>query len=141
MITAFATLLGFQLIGEIIVRAVGLPVPGPVAGMALLFVALVVRGRVPEDLRATTAGILQNLTVLFVPAGTGVMVHFGRIGAEWPGIVTALLASTVATIAVTALVMKGVKALTTGRQPETTPPETKPPETTQPETTQPEMKP
>lgn len=126
MIAALATLLGFQLVGEILVRAVGLPVPGPVAGMALLFAALVVRGRVPEDLRTTTTGILQNLTVLFVPAGTGIMVHFGRIGAEWPGIVTALLVSTLATLAVTALVMKGMKALARDKQPETKPPETTP---------------
>lgn len=34
------------------------------------------------------------------------MLHFGRLGAEWLALAVALVASTVITIAVTALVMR-----------------------------------
>ena len=40
MIEAILILLGCQLAGEAASRAFGLPVPGPVLGMALLFAAL-----------------------------------------------------------------------------------------------------
>ena len=40
MLTYFTVILGCQLIGELVVTGTGLPVPGPVVGMALLFVSL-----------------------------------------------------------------------------------------------------
>ena len=36
-----------QLAGEIVVRALGLPWPGPVLGLVLLFVILLIRDHVP----------------------------------------------------------------------------------------------
>ena len=43
MIPALATLLVFQLMGEVVVMSLGLPVPGPVVGLALLLTLLVLR--------------------------------------------------------------------------------------------------
>ena len=106
MLAALTVLLVCQLVGEVVVVAFGLPVPGPVVGMALLFLALSLRGRVSDDLRDTANGLLRHLSLLFVPAGVGVLVHFQRLGAEWLPIVVALVASTVITIGVTALVMR-----------------------------------
>jgi holin-like protein len=105
MIGALTLLLLYQLAGEVIVQFFGLPVPGPVIGMALLFATLVVRGSVPEQVRTTATNLLQHLSLLFVPAGVGVMVHFSRLGAEWPAIVAALLVSTFVTLAVTGLLL------------------------------------
>ena len=45
-----ALIFGCQLIGELIAVATGWPVPGPVIGMALLFVGLLVHGGVPGGL-------------------------------------------------------------------------------------------
>jgi holin-like protein len=109
MLGAFTVLLLYQLIGEVIVLATGLPVPGPVIGMLLLFLTLLARGSVPAWLRDTCQGLLSHLSLLFVPAGVGVMLHFKRLGAEWLPIVVALVASTVITIGVTALVMKALQ--------------------------------
>lgn len=106
MIGAATILLLYQLAGEVLSQGLALPVPGPVIGMALLFVTLLVRGRVPDALQATSRGILSQLSLLFVPAGVGVMVHAGRIGQEWLAIVAALLGSTVLTLAVTAWVVQ-----------------------------------
>jgi holin-like protein len=106
MLGAITLLLVYQLAGEVLVQLTGLPVPGPVVGMLLLFVTLLVRGRAPELLRDTSQQLLSHLSLLFVPAGVGVMLHFGRLGAEWLALAVALVASTVLTIAATALVMR-----------------------------------
>lgn len=104
-------LLVFQFLGEVISKGFDLPLPGPVVGMALLFLALVVRGEVPDGLKDTANGLLKHLSLLFVPAGVGVMMHLHLLQDEWQGITVALLVSTVATIAVTALVMVGLEKL------------------------------
>ncbi|MCP5367220.1 MAG: CidA/LrgA family protein [Hyphomicrobiales bacterium] len=94
-----------QLAGEAVTRATGIPLPGPVAGMALLFVILALRGAVPDDMARVADGLLGNLSLLFVPAGVGVMAHMDLLGADWLPLGAAVIGSTVATIAVTALVM------------------------------------
>jgi holin-like protein len=116
MLAAITLLLVFQLVGEIVAVALGLPIPGPVIGMALLFVTLVIRGQVTEDLRETAGGLLRHLSLLFVPAGVGVMAHLGRLQHEWLPISVSLVASTLVTIAATALVMRALLSRRTRRQ-------------------------
>jgi holin-like protein len=106
MLGAITLLLVYQLLGEVAVQILGLPVPGPVVGMLLLFLTLLARGAAPEWLRVTCQTLLSHLSLLFVPAGVGVMLHFKRLGAEWLPIALALVASTVICIGVTALVMQ-----------------------------------
>lgn len=112
MIAALTLLLVFQLAGEVIARALGLPIPGPVIGMALLFLALLLRGGPGDDLRRTSGQLLQHLSLLFVPAGTGIVLYGDRIAAEWLPLLVSLFVSTLLTLAVTALVLK---ALARGR--------------------------
>ena len=110
MLGALTILLVFQLIGEVLAQLFALPIPGPVIGMALLFVALALRGGPSGELRDTAQNLLQHLSLLFVPAGTGVMLHFGRLADEWLALVASLLISTVVTIAVSALLMRALMA-------------------------------
>ncbi|HEX6735900.1 MAG TPA: CidA/LrgA family protein [Azonexus sp.] len=105
MISALSLLLVFQLTGEVLARYFALPVPGPVIGMLLLFVALVLRGGPGDELRTTSQNLLQHLSLLFVPAGTGIMVHLHRVADEWLALLLSLLISTVVTLVVTALAM------------------------------------
>jgi len=110
-------LLVCQLLGEAAVRLVDLPIPGPVVGMALLFAGLLVRGGEPPAALAHVArGLLDNLALLFVPAGVGVMIHLSLVRDEWLPIVGALIGSAVLTVAVTALLMS-VTARLTGAPP------------------------
>ena len=74
MLGALTLLLSYQLAGEVVALALGLPVPGPVIGMAMLFATLIARGSAPPALRDTANGLLAHLSLLFVPAGVGVMV-------------------------------------------------------------------
>lgn len=105
MLEYFTLILVCQLIGEFAVSATGLPLPGPVVGMVLLFLYLLVKGAVPEQLSQVSGALLNNLSLLFVPAGVGVMAHFELLGNDvWP-LSVALVVSTLLTVAVTALVM------------------------------------
>lgn len=106
MISALSLLLVFQLTGEVLARFFALPIPGPVIGMLLLFLALALRGGPGDDLRTTSQSLLQHLSLLFVPAGTGIMVHLHRVADEWLPLLLSLLISTVVTLVVTALAMK-----------------------------------
>lgn len=108
MIGALTLLLVFQLVGEVTARGLGLPVPGPVIGMGLLFIALILRKGPGEALRGTASNILQHLSLLFVPAGTGVMLHFRRLADEWVPLSVALLLSTFLSIAVSALLLNAL---------------------------------
>ena len=106
MLSALTQLLIFQLLGEVIARGLALPIPGPVLGMLFLFVALLIKGGPGQELQGTSQTLLQHLSLLFVPAGTGIMVHLHRVADEWFPLLLSLLISTLATLVVTALVMK-----------------------------------
>ena len=112
MIPALSILFLCQLAGEVIVRAVGLPFPGPVLGMGLLFAGLLLRGRSDPALDAAADAILRHLSLLFVPAAVGVMQQAGLIAANWLAISAALVLSTLATLVVTVYVFRAVARLT-----------------------------
>jgi holin-like protein len=79
---AVAVLLFYQVLGELTVALTGVPIPGAVIGMVLLFLTLVVRNRMPADLQETDQALLKFLPVLFVPVGVGVMAHFSLLATE-----------------------------------------------------------
>ncbi len=108
MVASLALLLGYQLAGEVIARALSLPIPGPVIGMLLLLVTLIIRGQAPEPLKRFSHDLLQHLALLFVPAGVGIIAHFQLIRAEWVSLTLALVVSLIITLAVTALSMKAL---------------------------------
>lgn len=106
MLGALTLILICQLCGELIVGALGLPIPGPVLGMLLLFIILLVKGDVPKPVAETAQGLLRSMSLLFVPAGTGVVVHFELLGQALLPLGLSLLISTLACIVVTALLMR-----------------------------------
>ena len=113
MLNYLTLIFGCQLAGEAFVVATGIPVPGPVMGMALLFAGLAVRGGVPAELEKVGGVLLANLSLLFVPAGTGIMVHLSLLAGDGIAVSAALIVSTVGTIAITGLIMQ---ALTAGKR-------------------------
>lgn len=117
MVKALGILLVCQLAGEIAARALSLPVPGPVLGLALLFLALQLSGRwtgvTPEtvegtDLGRVAGGLLGALGLLFVPAGAGVVGHLGLFGEHGVALLAALVGSTGLALAATVLVFVAV---------------------------------
>lgn len=116
MLGALTLLLSCQLAGELLQRLLALPLPGPVLGLILLLALLVWRKEVWPALGVTARGLLQHLTLLYVPAGVGLIVHLERLEAEWLPLLAALLGSTLLTLLVTVLVFRAVSRLTE-RQP------------------------
>ncbi|MDP2264812.1 MAG: CidA/LrgA family protein [Hydrogenophaga sp.] len=112
MIAALSTLLVFQLLGEALVRALGVPVPGPVVGLALLIPLLAWRPAVLAMVRPTAQTLLQHLSLLFVPAGVGVMLHLQRLGDEALAIGVALVLSTWIGLVAAALTLQALMRLT-----------------------------
>lgn len=106
MVPTFTKLLVFQAIGEAISRILSLPIPGPVIGMVCLFIYLMVKEGEATKLVPAASSLLSYLPLFFVPAAVGILVHVQRVASEWLPIVAALVFSTVASIAVTAAVMR-----------------------------------
>lgn len=100
-----------QLVGEFLVAFFELPMPGPVVGMIILFTFMGFKGHVPDHLSSVGDSLLNHLSLLFVPAGVGVMLHFQLLGDDMLAVGFALVASTVLTIIVTALCMQYLSSL------------------------------
>ncbi|CRI66673.1 conserved membrane hypothetical protein [Thiocapsa sp. KS1] len=116
MLQALTLILICQLVGETVVLLTGLPIPGPVLGMLVLLGWLFLRGGIPENVGRTADALLAHFSLLFVPAGVGVMLHWERIQGQWRAIAAALLAGTLITLAVTALTMAGAQRLLAARK-------------------------
>ena len=114
MIEAGILLLICQLTGESIVRALDVPVPGPVLGAIFMLGFLATRRRVPDALGKTSHDLLANFSLLFVPAGAGIILHAAQLQAEAVALIAALVGSTALTIAAAALVFVGVDRLMGG---------------------------
>ena len=110
IVVGITLLLAYQLFGEIVVLVFGLPFPGPVVGMLALFLTLALRGSWSKSLEQTSYGILRHLSLLFIPAGVGVMVHASRMGSEWLSITTALITSSLIGLVATGLVMQALSS-------------------------------
>lgn len=110
MINGILWVLGCQLVGEVVVRSLGLSIPGPVVGMVLLFAVLSLRRPGPESgtLRFSD-GLLRHLQLFFVPVSVGIMVHASELGAQWLPVTGGLVLSWAAglvTVAVLASVVQ-----------------------------------
>ena len=106
MLRALTVLVLCQFVGEVIARGVGLPLPGPVLGLILLLVILIFRGGPDEALRGTSNGLLRHLSLLFVPAGVGIVTQLDALERDWLPIVVAILVSTTLALAVTGWLMQ-----------------------------------
>ena len=108
MLQAFAILLLFQCLGEALVFLMGLPIPGPVAGMLVLLAALVAWPRLHEVVESGANELLRHLSLLFLPAGVGIIAAASSGSGHWLAIAAAVVTSTLATLAVTALVLQAL---------------------------------
>ncbi|MGH2340436.1 CidA/LrgA family protein [Segnochrobactraceae bacterium EtOH-i3] len=114
MIVGLFLILICQLVGEAIAHGTGLPVPGPVIGMGLLFVLLLLpEGRTPlaretreDGVPGACRALLANLSLLFVPAGVGVVQRLDLLAAHGIGYAVTLVGSTLITLTVTALAFR-----------------------------------
>ncbi|MDX2217425.1 MAG: CidA/LrgA family protein [Burkholderiales bacterium] len=106
MLRGLALLLVFQSLGEVAVRATGMAVPGPVVGMVLLFIFLVVRKQPPESLSQAADGLLSHLAIFYIPAAVGVMLYAKPLAEQGIAWIAAILVSTLGAMLLPALLLK-----------------------------------
>lgn len=119
MLKAILLLLVCQLAGEFVSQYFAIPIPGPVVGMALLLVIIHTAPAMRDIVQDTAGIILRNLSLLFVPAGVGVMLHVATVREQWLAILISLVAGTIMTLAVTGLTIKLATRLLAPRDDET----------------------
>lgn len=103
MLQAFVLIVAFQFAGEALARFAGIPVPGPVLGLAMFALLAGLWPPLYDAVEETADLLLRHLSLLFVPAGVGVLQHLGLLGREALPILAVLLFSTILTLAATAL--------------------------------------
>jgi putative effector of murein hydrolase LrgA (UPF0299 family) len=110
MIASLSLILLCQLAGEVFVRGLGLPMPGPVIGLLLLLVLLLARDRFKilargplqqDGVENASRSLLAHLSLLFVPAGVGVVQKLDLIAEHGIAIIVILAVSVVVTLLVT----------------------------------------
>lgn len=107
MLKGFLTLLLFQGIGEALSHFTGLPIPGPVIGMLLLFGYLQFSGReLTSGLGDTAHLMIRWLSLMFVPACVGFFFLTNIASDQWLAIVAVVVISTLVTMVAAALLMK-----------------------------------
>jgi holin-like protein len=86
MLIQLGVLMMFQFIGEALVTLTGIPFPGPLCGMALLLGYLNFRGGPSEELTKVGTTLIDNLGLLFVPAGTAIVAYGALLASDglWP---------------------------------------------------------
>ena len=110
MIPAFCLLIGLQLAGTVLAGVLGLPVPGPVIGLLVLLVWLVVGGRRPAGLDQTADGFIRYLPLLFVPAAVGLVQYPDLLSEKGPALIAVIVLSTLVGLVITAVVFTFVAA-------------------------------
>ena len=110
MIASLSLILLCQLAGEVIVRGLGLPLPGPVVGLLLLLLLLLARDRFAalargplhqDGVENASRGLLAHLSLLFVPAGVGVVQKLDLVAEHGIAVAAVLAISVVVALLVT----------------------------------------
>ena len=110
MIASLSLILLCQLAGEVFVRGLGLPMPGPVVGLLFLLLLLLARDRFvalargplqQDGVENASRGLLAHLSLLFVPAGVGVVQKLDLVAEHGIAVAVVLAISVVVTLLVT----------------------------------------
>ncbi|GFH43309.1 CidA/LrgA family protein [Lactococcus hodotermopsidis] len=105
----FMFILIFSLIGEICSTTLNLPIPGSIIGMILLFLALKFKFIRLRQINDVGQFLLANMTILFLPAGVGIMKYWGAIANYWWQIIVIVMITLVVNIGVIGFVTQLIK--------------------------------
>lgn len=127
MISSLSLILFCQLVGEATVRGLDLPMPGPVLGLLFLLLLLLTRDRFTafrrgplrnDAVESTSRGLLAHLSLLFIPAGVGVVQKLDLIIEHGIAILLVLAASVMVTLLATVATFLAVSRLLARNQSE-----------------------
>ena len=106
MIDGLLLLLLFQFLGETLVHFSGIPIPGPVMGMVMLLIALLVRSTVLQRVAPAANLLIGNLTLLFFPIGVGIVLEWSRYSAHGAALLAAVIGGTLVTMVLVIALLK-----------------------------------
>ncbi len=92
--------------GGLLTRALRLPIPGAVAGMALLLLGFRLRVLRPGWFDPGAGFLLRHMLLFFVPAAVGVVQYPELLGAEGVRVLAVVAASTTLVMAATGLAVE-----------------------------------
>jgi holin-like protein len=98
MLAQLGLLMMFQLIGEALATSLGIPFPGALCGMLLLLGYLYMRGGPSDELSIVGAKLVDNLGLLFLPAGTAIVAYGALFATDGLAMLAALILSTLVAV-------------------------------------------
>ena len=122
MLIAIFTILVLQLIGEALQKYFNLSIPGPVIGLILMLLTLMMTNskklNMLTPLRTnvinTSETLLSYLSLLFVPIGVGVVMHLQLLEMQLLRILVVILIGTMSTMIFTSLVFSKISSTRAG---------------------------
>ena len=114
MLKSVFIILLYQLIGELFQKFFGLSIPGPVIGLVLLLLTLLLiqkRQRVvpiKEDLFNSAEILLNYLPLLFIPVGVGVVMHLSLLEDNLASVIFVIILGNLSTLALTGYIMEKI---------------------------------
>ncbi len=83
MVQGLAVIFLFQFLGEAIAEISGIPIPGNVIGMLLLFAALLIRVVPLETVDKPATILIATLGMFFIPPGVGLIEQWPILKRIW----------------------------------------------------------
>ena len=116
MLTAIFTILVLQLIGEVLQKYFDLAIPGPVIGLMLMLLTLMMMNSKKLNMLAslrteiinTSEKLLGYLSLLFVPIGVGVVMHLQLLEMQLLRILVVIVLGTMSTMIFTSLIFSRI---------------------------------
>ena len=114
MLKSVFIILLYQLIGELFQKFFGLSIPGPVIGLVLLLLTLLLIQKrqkvvpIKEDLFNSAEILLNYLPLLFIPVGVGVVMHLSLLEDNLASVIFVIILGTLSTLALTGYIMEKI---------------------------------
>lgn len=99
---------GIYLLGVLITDITGVPIPGNVIGMVILFLLLYLKVIKVEQISTISNFFLEHLAFFFIPAGIGLISSFSVIKNIWLQLLIVCFVTTAITMICTGLVVQKI---------------------------------
>ena len=99
---------GIYLLGVLITDITGVPIPGNVIGMVILFLLLYLKVIKVEQISTISNFFLEHLAFFFIPAGVGLISSFSVIKNIWLQLLIVCFGTTAITMICTGLVVQKI---------------------------------
>lgn len=106
LLMAFSVLVLCLFLGKGVALLTGVPLPGALSGLIILFFGLLFMRQVPKPLQQVCQFLLRHLSIFFVPASLSILVLKDKLADHLMLIVAVLVVSTFASMLISAWVCR-----------------------------------